>query len=57
MNLKVTTDERIESGYYFGKCFKEFRKYIKHPELLETKPSVIKTDLNVKVKNPKFIVK
>ena len=57
MNLKVTTDERIESGYYFGKCFKEFKKYIKHPKLLEAKPLSIKADLNVKVKHPKFIVK
>ena len=57
IGVKVTTDERIESGYYFGRCFKEFNKYIKHPELLEVKPESIKKDENVKVKNPKFIVK
>lgn len=57
IGVKVTTDERIESGYYFGRCFKEFNKYLRHPELLEQKPEHIKKDPNVKVKNPKFIVK
>lgn len=55
--VKVTTDERIESGYYFARCFKEFKKYLNTPEILENKPETIIKDPNVKVKNPKFIVK
>ena len=55
--VKVTTDERIESGYYFSRCFKEFKRYLNNPELLESKPDAIVKDPNVKVKNPKFIVK
>lgn len=55
--VKVTTDERIADGYYFGKCFKEFKRYLANPVLLETKPRSIVKDPNVKVKNPKFIVK
>lgn len=57
MPVKVTTDERIEDGYYFGKCFKEFRRYLNDPSILETKPTEIVKDSNVKVKNPKFIIK
>ncbi|MFR7990888.1 MAG: hypothetical protein ACLU5F_09860 [Anaerovoracaceae bacterium] len=55
--VKVTTDERIESGYYFSRCFKEFKRYLSNPEILENKPDSIVKDPNVKVKNPKFIVK
>lgn len=57
MPVKVTTDERIADGYYFGKCFKEFKRYIANPTLLEKKPIKIVHDPNVKVRNPKFIVK
>ncbi|MGF6376494.1 hypothetical protein M2140_001567 [Clostridiales Family XIII bacterium PM5-7] len=55
--IKVTTDERIESGYYFGRCFKEFKRYINAPETLEEKPDSVVKDANIKKKNPKFIVK
>ncbi|MEE0946994.1 MAG: 2-oxo acid dehydrogenase subunit E2 [Acutalibacteraceae bacterium] len=30
-------DERICSGYYFAKAFRQFRKYLEHPELLEVR--------------------
>lgn len=55
--VKVTVDERVESGYYFGRCFREFKKYISTPEVLEVKPEKIIPDPNIKVKNPKFIIK
>ena len=35
----------------------QFNKYLKNPAVLETKPSSIKKDANLKVKNPKFIIK
>ncbi len=57
IGVKVTVDDRMESGHYLGRCFKEFNKYLKNPAVLETKPSSIKKDANLKVKNPKFIIK
>ena len=57
MPVKVTTDERIADGNYFGKCFKELRGYLSNPEQLEVKPDQVVRDPNVKVKFPKFIVK
>ncbi len=55
--LKISTDERIASGYYFAKCFREFNRYIKNPKQLEEKPDHIVKDPHIKTKNPKFIVK
>lgn len=55
--VKVTVDERVESGYYFARCFREYARYISNPEILEEKPEKIVRDENVKVRNPKFIVK
>lgn len=34
----VVMDERICSGSYFAMAFRQFRKYLKNPELLEVKP-------------------
>ncbi len=55
--LKICTDERIASGYYFAQCFKEVNKYLKNPRLLEEKPTDVEFDTQIKAKNPKFIVK
>lgn len=55
--VKVSVDERVESGYYFAKCFREFKRYIKDPTILESKPESIVKDKNLLKKNPKFIVK
>lgn len=55
--LKISADDRVESGHYYAKCFREFKRYVANPELLEVKPEEIIKDSNVKVKNPKFIVK
>lgn len=57
MELGIVTDERIADGYYYGRCFKELKKYYKNPELLETKPQNIVSDKDIKNKNPKFIIK
>ena len=37
--LGIVMDERICSGSYFALAFRQFRKYLSHPELLEEKPS------------------
>lgn len=55
--IKISADDRVESGYYYAKCFREFKKYVGNPALLEEKPEEIIRDPNVKVKNPKFIVR
>lgn len=57
MPMKVVTDERIASGNYFGKCFREFLKYMDRPELLEQRPDTIVRDPDIKKTNPKFFVK
>ncbi len=36
--MGVVMDERICSGSYFAMAFRQFRKYLKNPELLEIKP-------------------
>ncbi|MDD6043568.1 MAG: 2-oxo acid dehydrogenase subunit E2 [Eubacteriaceae bacterium] len=57
MELGIVTDERIADGHYFGRCFREFSKYLHNPELLEKKPERIVKDTDIKHKNPKFIVR
>lgn len=56
-SLKICTDERIASGYYFATCFREVSKYLKNPRLLEQKPENVQMDEQIKAKNPKWIVK
>lgn len=55
MELGIVTDERIAEGYYFGRCFKELKRYYRNPKLLESKPQTIVMDSDIKHKNPKFI--
>lgn len=55
--INISTDDRVESGYYYAKCFRQFKRYMANPEILEKKPETVVRDANVKVKNPKFIVK
>ena len=57
MELGIVTDERIANGHYYGRCFRELNRYLKNPELLETKPETVVKDPDVRKKNPKFIVK
>ena len=44
MPLGVVMDERLCSGYYFAKAFREMQKYLKNPELLEAPPEEIVKD-------------
>lgn len=57
MELGIVTDERIANGHYYGRCFKELNRYLKNPEILETKPDSVVNDPDIRKKNPKFIVK
>lgn len=55
--VKVSCDERVESGYYYARCFREFQRYLRSPELLETPPEKVVPDPNLSVANPKFIIR
>lgn len=57
MPMKIVTDERIASGNYYGKCFREFQRYMANPALLETKAETVVRDPDIIKKNPKFFVK
>ncbi len=57
MPMKIVTDERIASGNYYGKCFREFQRYMANPSLLEEKAEAVVRDPDIKKKNPKFFVK
>lgn len=48
--LGLVMDERIASGAFFAIAFKQFEKYCRNPELLESKPEKIVKDPNIKVK-------
>ncbi|MCI5697532.1 MAG: hypothetical protein PUG43_05395 [Clostridiales bacterium] len=55
--VNVSADDRVASGYYYARCFREYKRYMANPSVLEKKPDKIVRDENVKVRNPKFIVK
>ena len=57
IELSITTDERIASGSYLGRCFRELEKYLKNPTLLEEKPEKVVKDPDIVHKNPKWISK
>ncbi len=45
LHFRFVLDERICDGYYYASAIKLFRKYIKHPELLELPPEHIPDDI------------
>lgn len=47
MPIGVVMDERIASGAFFAIAFREFQKYCKNPEILETPPQEVKKDPNL----------
>ena len=57
MELGVVLDERIADGHYYGTAFKEFKRLLKNPKLLEEKAEVVNWDPDIKKKDWKFIVK
>ncbi len=42
----MVMDERIASGSYFALAFRAFKRYIAHPEMLETPPEKVVEDIN-----------
>lgn len=45
INFRFVLDERICDGHYYAASIKLFRKYIKHPELLELPPESIPDEI------------
>ena len=46
IELKAVTDERICDGYYYASAFKLFRRYVENPEILNTPPEEIQSDID-----------
>lgn len=54
MPLGVVMDERICSGSYFAMAFKQFRKYLANPALLEVKPDPEKVIKEIPYRKDKY---
>ena len=46
VTVKIVTDERICDGFYYASAFKLMRRYIEHPEVLETPPETVIPDID-----------
>ena len=45
IELKIVLDERICGGYHFASAFKTLKKYLEHPELLDSPPEKVVDDI------------
>ncbi len=50
----VTADERVCSGAHYARFFSDFRRYLKHPELLEVPPEEVRFDQGLEYHEPKI---
>ncbi len=46
VDVKFVLDERIVDGYYYAAFFKHYRSLLKHPELLDEKPTELVSDID-----------
>ncbi len=46
ITLKVVTDERICDGYYYASAFKKLKRYMLHPEILDTSAEKVVEDID-----------
>lgn len=46
IDIKVVTDERICDGFYYASAFKLMRRFIEHPDVLETPPDTVVRDID-----------
>ena len=51
--IGITADERVCSGAHYARFFNDMRRYLDHPELLETPPEKIRFDGEVEYHEPK----
>ncbi len=45
MKYTVVSDERICDGFYYSRGLRAFKRYIQHPELLESPPETVNHDI------------
>ena len=46
VTFKVVTDERICDGYYYASAFKQLKRYLQHPEILDQIPETVVEDVD-----------
>lgn len=46
IDVKFVLDERIVDGYYYAAFFKHYRNIVRHPEILDTPPTEILSDID-----------
>ena len=46
VDVKFVLDERIVDGYYYAAFFKHYRALLRHPELLDEKPTELASDID-----------
>ena len=51
--IGITADERVCSGAHYARFFNEMRRYLEHPERLETPPETVKFDKVCQYHEPK----
>ena len=51
--IGITADERVCSGAHYARFFSDVRRYLDHPELLETPPEAVRFDGEVEYHEPK----
>lgn len=51
--LGITADERVCSGAHYARFFNDMRRYLEHPELLETPPKEVRFDEGLEYHEPK----
>jgi chloramphenicol O-acetyltransferase len=51
--IGITADERVCSGAHYARFFADIRRYLDHPELLETPPESVRFDQHCEYHEPK----
>jgi hypothetical protein len=51
--IGITADERVCSGAHYARFFSDMKRYLEHPELLETPPENIRFDEENEYHQPK----
>ena len=52
--IGITADERVCSGAHYARFFGDVRRYLDHPELLETPPEKVRFDRDMEYHEPKL---
>ncbi len=51
--IGISADERVCSGAHYGRFFADMKRYLDHPELLETPPENVRFDQGLEYHEPK----